>query len=162
MLDTLTSQMFSFSAVLLVKTGRVRDKVWDRLPKPFKLNSDPLTANTPEDPIRYLALNNYVEKPALDDSGNLWRGPHEKSDILFQILIDMCTKPGDIVVDLSASTGASLRACRASGRHFFGLEEDTDIFMGVLKPLLKPMTKTHERKRGKAKIRSGMDGSHSP
>lgn len=149
-------QTFNFSAVLLVKTGRSQTKAWARLPKPFKLNSDPLTANTPEDPIRYLSLTNYVEKPALDDSGNLWRGPHEKSDVLFQILIDMCSKPGDLVVDLSASTGASLRACRASGRHFFGIEEDTDIYNGILKELIK----VPERKKGKQP--RGMDGSSSP
>ena len=33
-------------------------------------------------------------------------------------------------------SGASLHACRASGRHFLGFEEDITLFNDVLKPLL--------------------------
>ena len=149
-------QTFNFSAVLLVKTGRLKDKQWERLPIPFKFNADPLLANTADDPMRYLTLTNYVEKPSMDKRGNPWRGPHEKSCTFFQILIDMCSNPGDIVVDLSASTGASLLASRASGRHFFGIEEFSDIYDAILKPLIQPLDAQSQKKR------RGMDSTPSP
>jgi hypothetical protein len=76
--------------------------------------------------------------PALDMEGKPWRGPREKSDVFFQILIEACSMPGSIFADLSASTEASLKACRASGKHFFGLEADRDIYEGLLKPMLNP------------------------
>ncbi|KAG0566984.1 hypothetical protein KC19_7G101700 [Ceratodon purpureus] len=145
---------FTFSVALLMKTGRSRDHKHPRLPIPLRLNSDPQLVNTPEDPLKFLCLTNFVENPATDGKGNLWRGPHEKSEVFMQVLIDMCSKPGDVVVDLAASTGASLRACRASGRHYFGIEEDTTIFDAVLQPLLKP-TKTK-----RIRNRRGMDGTH--
>jgi hypothetical protein len=60
-------------------------------------------------------------------------------------------------VDLTASTGASLRACRASGRHFFGLESDSLFFDSVLKPTLKPEEQPPVSKRSRVKIQTGMD-----
>ncbi|KAG0631975.1 hypothetical protein M758_1G295400 [Ceratodon purpureus] len=143
---------YMFSALLLLKTGRAQGKPnWERLPKPLKLNSDPLLANTPEDPLRFLSLRNDVQTPTLGVDQKSLRGPHEKSDVFFQTLIDMCSKEGDIVVDLSASTGASLRACRASGRHFFGIEEDLNIFQAVLLPMAK-QTESPKSRNGR-----GMD-----
>ena len=47
----------------------------------------------------------------------------------------MCTKLGQVVVDITASTSASTRACKASGRHFFGFEPDAKIFDALLKAL---------------------------
>lgn len=146
-----------FSALLLLKTGVATGKPdWERLPKPLKLNSDPLLVNTPEDPLRFLSLTNDVQKPTLGADLKPLRGPHEKSDVFFQILIEMCSKEGDLVVDLSASTGASLRACRASGRHFFGIEEDSHIYNTILAPMCKPPESPKPRRR------RGMDASMSP
>jgi hypothetical protein len=101
-----------------VKTGVFFDEAWDRIPLPFELHQDPDLVNTSEDPIKYLIVRNSVFNPALDRDRKPWRGPREKSDIFFQILIEACSMPGSIVADLSASTKASLKACRASSRHF--------------------------------------------
>jgi hypothetical protein len=37
-----------------------------------------------------------------------WRGPREKSKGFWQVLIEACSKPGDIVLDCHAMTGESL------------------------------------------------------
>ena len=58
--------------------------------------------------------------------------------MLYQVLIEMCSKPGHLVADLSALTGASYRACKASGCHFFEMEVDKRIFDALLKPLSIP------------------------
>ena len=81
-----------------------------------------------------MALTNIVSSPALNKSGKPWHGNQEIFDVLFQILIEMCPRPSQIVVDVSASIGASARACKASGRHFFGLEADRVIYEVLLKP----------------------------
>ena len=47
----------------------------------------------------------------------------------------MCTQPGHVVVDIVELTGASARASKASGRHFFGFEQDQRIFDILLKPM---------------------------
>ena len=57
------------------------------------------------------------------------------SDVFFQIVVEMCTLPVQVVVDISAFTRASARACKASSCHFFGFENDQDIFDILLKPL---------------------------
>ena len=67
-----------------------------------------------------------------------WRGSCEILNVLYQVIIEMCSKPSQVVADLSASTGASYRACKASGRHFFGLEADKSIYNALLKPLCSP------------------------
>jgi hypothetical protein len=101
-----------------VKSGIVGDVKWNRAPKKFVLNQDP--------------------NPVLTKAWTPWRGMPKKSDIFFQILIKACSSDRSIVADLSAGTGSSVRACRASGRHFFGLEDDNDIFEELLKPLTMP------------------------
>ena len=80
-------------------------------------------------------LLNHVNNPTLKASSGAWRGNREMSDVLYQIVVEMCTLPGQIVVDIYASTGASARACRASGRNFFGFESDQEIFDVLLKPI---------------------------
>ena len=70
--------------------------------------------------------------------GTPWLGSREILDVLYQVLIEMCSKPSHLVTDLSASTGASYRACKASGRHFFRMEADKKIFNALLKPLSTP------------------------
>ena len=70
--------------------------------------------------------------------GTPWRGSREISDVLYQVLTEMCSKPGHLVANLLASTSASYRACKASGRHFFGMEADKRIFNALLKPLCTP------------------------
>ena len=131
----LKSQTYNFLVVLLVKTGIFRDDRFNRLPLPLTLNADQELRNTAEDPLRYLTLTNVVTNPSLKANGKPWRGSREISDVLFQVIIEMCTKPGHLVADLSTSTGASYRACMASGQHFFGLEPDKEIFSALLKPL---------------------------
>ena len=113
----------------------MKDDRFNQLPLPLTLNANRELRNTAEDPLRYLTLTNVVNNPSLKANGTLWHRSHEISDVLFQVIIEMCTKPGHLVADLLASTGASYRACMASGRHFFGLEPDREIFIALLKPL---------------------------
>ena len=80
--------------MLLVKTGVMKDDRFDRLPLPFNLNADPELQDTPEDPLRYLTLTNVVTNPSLMANGTPWRGSCEISDILYQVIIEMCSKPG--------------------------------------------------------------------
>ena len=110
-------QTFNFCVTLVVNSDDVNRP---RMPQKLKLHSNPDFAGTVEDPIKYLLLKNIVTSPAMMPNGEPWRGAKEKFDIFFQLLIDVCSKFGDTVVDLTTSTGASLRACRASGLHFIG------------------------------------------
>ena len=118
-----------------MKTGIFRNDRFNRLPLPLTLNADRELRDTAEDPLRYLTLTNVVNNPSLKANGTPWGRSHEISDVLFQVIIKMCMKPGHLVADLSALTGASYKACMASGRHFFGLEPDREIFTVLLKPL---------------------------
>ena len=47
----------------------------------------------------------------------------------------MCSSPGQLVVDITTSTGASTQACQASGCHFFGFELNKEIYDALLIPL---------------------------
>ena len=98
----------------------------------YSFHSDPQLSDIPQDPLKYMALTNIVSSLTLNKSRKPWHVNREISDVLFQILIEMCSKPNQIVVDISASIGAFARACKASSRHFFGLEADREV---LLKPL---------------------------
>ena len=76
-----------------------------------------------------------MSSPTLKDENSSWCGNREILDILFQIMIEMCSKVRHTVVDISASTGASYRAYNASGRHFIGFESDKEIYDVLLRPL---------------------------
>ena len=117
------------------------DLKWNRAPKKFVFYQDLDLANTFEDPHKFLKLRNLVPNIAMTKAGIPWRGTHKKSNVFFQILIEACLSDQLIVADLYAETRASLRACQASGRHFFGLEADNDIFEEPLKPLACPSGK---------------------
>ena len=106
-----------------------------RQPLQFELNSNPELHNTPNDPLKYLTLWNLVFASTAKGADSTWRGNREISDVLLQIVVEMCTKASQIVLDISASTGASHRACVASRRHFIGFEANKDIFNALLKPL---------------------------
>ena len=121
--------------MLLVKTGILKDDQFDRLPLLFNLNADPELQDTPEDPLRYLTLTNVVTNPSLTADETPWQGSREILDVLYHVIIEMCSKPGQVVADLSASNGASYRACKANSRHFFGLEADKRINNALMKPL---------------------------
>ena len=123
-------QTFTFSVILVVKKGAN----FPRKFVPLQLYSDPQLSDIPQDPLKYMALTNIVSSLALNKSGKPWRGNQEISNVLFQILIEMCSKPNQIVVNISASTGASACACKASGRHFFGLKADREIYEVLLNP----------------------------
>jgi hypothetical protein len=111
-------------AVLLQKSGQKGEDKWDRRPIPLTLNADRELADSKGDPTKFLFLRNIVVSPLSMPNGLPWRDTREKSDVFFQILIDACSHEGSIVTDLTSLTGASLRASRASGRHFFGIEAD--------------------------------------
>ena len=129
---------------VLHRSGVKKGADFHRKPVPLQLQSDPQLSDTPQNPLKYMALTNIVSLPALNKSGKPWRGNREISDVMFQILIEMCSRPNQIVVDISASTGGSARACKASGRHFFGLEADREIYEALLKPLCTASEDTDE------------------
>ncbi len=54
--------------------------------------------------------------------------PAEKPVALIEWLIGICTKPGDVVVDLFAGSGTTAEACIKSGRNFIGSEIDPNWF----------------------------------
>ena len=117
--------------MLLVKSGAD----FPRQPLPFQLNSDLELQNTADDPLKYLTLWNLVSAPTSKDENSTWRDNREISDVLVQIVIEMCSKVGHMEVDISASTGASYRACNASGCHFIGFESNKEIYDILLRPL---------------------------
>ena len=117
--------------MLLIKTG----DSFQQKPLIYKFHIDPDLQISTEDPLRFWMLSNHVSNPTLKASGGAWRGNWEMSDVLYQIVVEMCTLLGQIVVDISASNGASAWACRASSRHFFGFESDQEIFDVLLKPI---------------------------
>ena len=88
-----------------------------------------------ENLLRYLTLSNIAHSPTLKANETLWHGSDEIFDVLYQIIIEMCSSRGQIVADLLASTGASIRTYKASGHHIFGLEEDKEIFDLLVKSL---------------------------
>ena len=124
-------QMYNFCLVLLVKLGMD----FTRRPLQFELNSNPELHNTPNDPLKYLTLWNLISAPTAKDADSTWCGNREISDVLLQIIFEMCTKASQIVLDISASTRVSHRACTAFGWHFIGFEANKDIFDALLKPL---------------------------
>ena len=98
-------QMYNFCVTLMVKTGNAQ---WLRMLQKLKLHTDLDFAGTAKDPIKYLLLKNVVSSPALMPNREPWHSARKKSDIFFQLLINACSTFGDTVVDLTASTGASL------------------------------------------------------
>ena len=102
---------------------------------PFTLNADKELTRTLEDPLRYLTLINMVSSPEIMADGTPWHGSREISDVLYQVIIEMCSKPRQLVADLLVSTGASFRAYKASSCHYFGMEGDKRIFTELPKPL---------------------------
>ena len=104
-------------------------------PLPFSLHSDPELKNSTLDPLKYSMLYNHVASPKMKTSTLSWHGSREISVVLYQIIIEMYSSPGQLVVDIIASTGASARACQASGHHFFGFERDKEIYDALLMPL---------------------------
>jgi hypothetical protein len=154
-------QTCNFTAVLLQKTGQRGDETWDRLPISMILNADRELADSKGDPTNLLFLQNIVDSPLIMPNGVAWRGAREKSDVFLQTLIDICSHEGSIVADLTSSTGASLRASRASGRHFFGIEADSSIYNALLKPTLKPQEQPKSQapasRRQRTKISNGND-----
>ena len=121
-------QMYNFCLVLLVNSGAD----FTRRPLQFQLNSDLESHSTANDPLKFLTLWNLLSVPTAKDADSTWRGNREISDVLLQIVIEMCTKASQIVLDISR---ASHRACTASRRHFISFKADKDIFDVLLKPL---------------------------
>ena len=81
-------QTFTFSVVLEVKKGAN----FHRKPVPLQLQSDSQVSDTLQDPLKYIALTNIVSSLALNKSKKPWHGNREISDVLFQILIEMCSR----------------------------------------------------------------------
>ena len=101
--------------MLLVKTIILKDNQYKRLHVPFTLNANKELKRTLEDPLQYFTLSNLVFSPSLMDDGTPWLQSREILDMLYQVIIEMCSKFGQLVADLSMSTCASFKAYKASG-----------------------------------------------
>ena len=54
--------------------------------------------------------------------------PTQKSVKLLKKLIEICTDPGDVVIDPCFGSGSTGRACLETGRQFFGFEINKEFF----------------------------------
>ena len=61
---------------------------------------------------------------------------HKKLLRFFQDIIELFTPTNGRVVDLTCSTGSSIMARIACGKHLLPFEGDNDMFEHILKPLL--------------------------
>lgn len=50
-------------------------------------------------------------------------------------LVELSTKPGDVILDIFAGTGNLAQAAAAKGRHSFSMEKDKQLMKGILRPL---------------------------
>ena len=76
--------------MLLVKKG----ERFKRKPFPFLLHSDTELKNSTLHPLKYSMLYNHVASPKMKTSTLSWRGSHEMSAVLYQIIVEMCSSPG--------------------------------------------------------------------
>jgi DNA modification methylase len=78
----------------------------------------------------------------LQKSGRPWRWGHIKiCCVFFQNLIELFTPTNGRVVDLTCSSGASILATCACGRHLLEFEGNNDMFEHILKPLMEKVSK---------------------
>lgn len=54
--------------------------------------------------------------------------PAQKPVNLLKKLIEICTDPGDVVVDPCFGSGSTARACMETGRNFYGFEVDKNFY----------------------------------
>jgi site-specific DNA-methyltransferase (adenine-specific) len=65
--------------------------------------------------------------------------PTQKSVKLLKRLIEVCTDPGDVVIDPCFGSGATGRACLETGRQFYGFEINKEFYnAAVERMLIKP------------------------
>ena len=74
--------------------GILKDDRFSRLPIPLTFNTDQELRGTLEDPLRYLTLSNVVSNPSLMPDGTPWCRNRKILDMLYQVLIEMCSKLG--------------------------------------------------------------------
>lgn len=54
--------------------------------------------------------------------------PTQKPVSVLKRLIEICTDPGDVVIDPCFGSGSTARAARETGRHFYGFEINKDYY----------------------------------
>ena len=54
--------------------------------------------------------------------------PSQKPVNLLKQLIEICTDPGDVVIDPCFGSGSTARACMETGRNFYGFEVDKNFY----------------------------------
>lgn len=54
--------------------------------------------------------------------------PAQKPVNLLKQLIEICTDPGDVVIDPCFGSGSTARACMETGRNFYGFEVDKNFY----------------------------------
>ena len=65
--------------------------------------------------------------------------PTQKSVKLLKRLIEVCTDPGDVVIDPCFGSGATGRACLEAGRQFYGFEINKEFYNAAVdRMLIKP------------------------
>ena len=54
--------------------------------------------------------------------------PTQKPVKLLKRLIEICTDPGDVVIDPCFGSGSTARACKELGRNFYGFEINKEFY----------------------------------
>lgn len=95
-------QTMRFMASLYVKAPEGRAK------STFSFQSEPeRNSDSGWNLARDDMLQNFCAASDLAMNGNTpWRGPREKSISTLKMLIQVCTSPGDVVLDCNAATGS--------------------------------------------------------
>ena len=76
--------------MLLLKASNL----FQQKPLPYKFHTNPDLQISGEDPLRLWMLSNHVSNPTLKASGGAWQGNREMSDVLYQIVVEICTLLG--------------------------------------------------------------------
>lgn len=69
-------------------------------------------------------------------SGGLGKGkihPTQKPQEILEYFIELCTQPGDLVLDTFAGSGSTGKACESTGRNFILIEQDPRMFEAMSK-----------------------------
>jgi site-specific DNA-methyltransferase (adenine-specific) len=68
-----------------------------------------------------------IEFPVVNNDAKVKLHPNQKPVELFEYLIRTFTDPGDVVLDNCIGSGTTAVACLNTGRHFIGIEEDSEF-----------------------------------
>lgn len=87
-----------------------------------------------------------------DDKGIPKIHPAQKPVKLLKRLIEICTDPGDVVIDPCFGSGATLRAAKELGRNSYGFEISKDFYNRAVKEMLSDYNYEPDKETGQTNI----------